>query len=642
MKVYFNSRDEYFKSPFGAVKNGTEITFRIKVSEPIRGLRCSIAMWKDSEKLPEIDMDKESEEDGNIIYVAKFKTPKDSALIWYHFILQNFDEKYYYSNNDLQSGGEGKLVEDSPKSYQLTVYKDDMTPNWFKGAIVYQIFPDRFYRGEDYEKRKADTIKRIEGKNHGKVFVDDWYKHPEYKRDEKGGVAEFDFYGGTLKGIEEKLPYLKSLGVTLIYLNPIFEARSNHRYDVGDYMKIDSMLGDEDSFKSLVKAAKKEGIGIILDGVFSHQGADSLYFNKYNNYDSVGAYNSKDSQYYPWYSFSKFPDDYESWWGVKELPEVNEMNESYLDFICRSSNSVVKHYMKEGIAGFRLDVADELPDEFIVEIRKAMDKVNKDSILIGEVWEDATNKVSYDANRKYFINASLKSVMNYPFMENAVAFMKGEKSAKDLSEFFYMQMEHYPKEYFMSNMNLLDGHDRVRIITMLSDSRNVNEISEEEKKNHEIDRDKYLLAVSRLKALSVMQYTVPGTPLLYYGDEVGMFGYNDPYNRKPYAWGKEDKELLSHYIVIGEMRKKSKAIKLGDFKPIFSGNHTIAYERNYKGEKVIVIINRGIFFNEGEHIELNVSGKEAVDLLGGAKIEINDGKLVVDITPLGYKVLQIM
>ena len=203
MRVYFNTRDEYYRHPFGAVKIGTEVTFRIRVSDHLRGLKCFVAMWKDDEKLPDIEMEKECEDNGDIIYIAKYKTPKESSIIWYHFVLQSFDEKYFYSNNDLQSGGEGKLVDNSPRSFQLTVYKEDTTPNWFKEGIVYQIFPDRFNRGEDYELRKENTLKRISGKNHGKVFIDDWNKTPTYDRDENGGVLDFEFYGGTLKGIEE-------------------------------------------------------------------------------------------------------------------------------------------------------------------------------------------------------------------------------------------------------------------------------------------------------------------------------------------------------------------------------------------------------------------------------------------------------
>ena len=642
MKVYFNSRDEFYKKPFGAVTFGTKVTFRLRISEPLKGLKCSISMWKDDERLPQLVMEKEKEdENGDVIYVAEFKAPKEGVNIWYHFILENFDEKFYYCNNDLQTGGEGKLVEDSPLSYQLTVYKDDKTPDWFKKGIVYQIFPDRFHRGSDCDKRKDDTLKRIEGKNHGKIFIDDWYKTPHYERDEKGGVAGFEFYGGTLKGIEEKLPYLKSLGVTIIYLNPIFEARSNHRYDIGDYMTIDSLLGDEDSFKSLVASAKKMDIGIVLDGVFSHQGADSIYFNKYNNYETIGAYNSKDSKYYPWYTFTRYPDEYACWWGVGELPNTNELNEDYLNFICKGSNSVIKHWMKQGIAGFRLDVADELPDEFIFEIRKAMDKVNKDNILLGEVWEDATNKVSYDVHRKYCLGGALKSVTNYPFMNTAIGFMKGYVSPYELSEFIYKEMENYPVEYLLANINLLDSHDRVRIITELSDSRNVDEISDDEKYGHEIDRDKYLLAVSRLKALTVLQYTMPGVPLIYYGDEVGVFGYTDPYNRKTYPWGREDENLLSHYKAIGEMRHKSKAVSEGVYRTLYTGKHVIAFEKTFKDEKVVVIVNRGIFNDESEYVELNVNGKEAVDLLSGETITINDDKIAVDMTPLGYKVLRI-
>ncbi|MBR1454369.1 MAG: glycoside hydrolase family 13 protein, partial [Lachnospiraceae bacterium] len=341
MKVYFNSRDEFYKKPFGAVKTGTTVTFRVRVSEKIKGIKCYMAMWKQDTKLPDVIMEKEREEEnGDTIYFAKFKTPSEETVLWYHFVFESFDEKFYYSNNDLQSGGEGVLVDNSPKSFQLTVYKSDIAPNWFKEGIAYQIFPDRFNRGSDYESRKSDTIKKIEGKNHGKKFIDDWYRVPQYERDNNGNVVNYDFYGGTFKGIEEKLPYLKSLGVSMIYLNPIFEARSNHRYDTGNYMIIDSLLGDDESFKLLVKAAKKEGIGIILDGVFSHQGADSIYFNKYNNYDVVGAFNSKDSRYYDWYSFNQWPNEYECWWGVKDLPNVKEMNEDYLNYICRDKNSV--------------------------------------------------------------------------------------------------------------------------------------------------------------------------------------------------------------------------------------------------------------------------------------------------------------
>lgn len=641
MRVYFNSRDEFYKKPFGAVKCGTDVTYKIRVTDPMKSLKVYLTLWKDSEKIADVEMDK-SFDGYDMIYETTYKMPKDPCILWYHFTLVNFEEKLFYCNNDLQVGGVGKLTEYSPMSFQQTVYKNDKTPMWFKKGIAYQIFPDRFNRGLDFEKRKKAVIDKFEGKNGGKYFVDNWNKTPEYKKDEKGNVDEYEFYGGTLKGIEEKLDYLKELGVTVLYLNPIFESRANHRYDTGDYKKVDALLGTESDFESLVKKADDVGIKIILDGVFSHQGADSKYFNKFNNYDEVGAYNSKTSKYYDWYKFTNYPDEYECWWGVKDLPNVDEMNPTYLDYICRDSDSVIKHWMSKGIAGFRLDVADELPDDFIVEIRKAMDSVDKDNILIGEVWEDATNKVSYDLNRKYFLNASLKSVMNYPFMDNAVNFMKGIINTQEFSDFFYKQMENYPPEYFYSNLNMLGSHDRVRIINRLSDAPDSTTLSDEEKKNYWIERNKYLLAVARLKCLAVLLYTIPGIPMIYYGDEVGLTGYEDPYNRKAYPWGAEDKLLLEHYKMLGKLRNSAKAITSGVYRTVCCGKHTFGFERALDNEKVIVLINRGIFYDEGEHIEIQEIGTKAVDLIDkDAIVNFANNKLVVDIDPLGYKVIKI-
>lgn len=642
MKAYYNSREEFYKSPFGAVKVGTEVTFRIKVWDAIKGLKVFILMWQDDTKLPLLEMERDVENDGEdyIVYKTKIKAPNEGSIIWYHFSLESFDEKFYYSDNDKQFGGEGVFTEYSPKSYQLTVFKNDKLASWFGSGIIYQIFPDRFFRGSDFEDRKKlflEKFKDVEAKK----LVDNWNETPYYIKNEDGSVKQFDFFGGTLKGIEEKLPYIKSLGVNIIYLNPIFEARSNHRYDTGDYMKIDILLGDENDFDSLVEKASKLDIKIILDGVFSHQGADSKYFNKYGTYDTIGAYNSKDSEYYPWYRFIDFPDNYESWWGVKDLPNTDEMNKTYLDYICKNEDSVIKHWMKKGIGGYRLDVADEIPDEFIKEIRNAMNVIDKKNVLIGEVWEDASNKISYDKRRKYFLNASLNSVINYPFMNKAIQFMKGYISSNDLYEFFYHQMENYPEQYFYTNVNLLDSHDRVRIITELADSPNVSSLSEDEKHYYTIMNDKYFLAISRLKALIVLQFLIPGVPLIYYGDEAGVYGYTDPYNRKTYPWGNENKDLIEHYKQIAKIRNKEKAILNGDFKPIIRLNHTFGFERNYKNEKIIVLINRGIFYNEGEHIDIKIPTDNAVELITGEKIIANNNNLNIDILPLGYKVIKV-
>ena len=643
MNVYHNSREIFYRNPFGAVTLGEKITLRLKINDPIKHLKCYIVLWQNTEKLEPIEMVNESASGDEVIYAATFNAPKKRTLLWYHFVLENIESRYFYGDNELQLGGEGVLTDSSPMSFQITVYEKDKVPSWYQEGIVYQIFPDRFFRGSDVEKRIEDTRISLEGKNRNKILLseNDWNKPPHYDKNENGEVNQFEFYGGTLKGIEEKLDYLKDLNVSIIYLNPIFEARSNHRYDTGDYKKIDSLLGDEESFKSLINAANKKGIKIILDGVFSHQGADSIYFNKYNNYDSVGAYNSKESKYYHWYSFSNYPDEYDCWWGVKDLPNCNELTPDYVDYICRDNDSVIKKYMKMGVAGFRLDVADELPDEFIELVRKAEEDVDKKAILIGEVWEDATNKVSYDIHRTYFLGKALNSVMNYPLLVNMINFMRGRIDSKLLYELIYRQMSNYPKEYFYSNLNLVDGHDKNRVIMELADVDFSVQLNDYEKETYVLPQDKYDLAKSRLYALSVVQYMLPGVPMLYYGDEVGVYGFSDPLNRKTYPWGNEDKEILNHYKKIGEIRSKNKAILKGDFEPFYREPHVFGFTRTYKNEKIITIINRGIFYNEGADFTIDVEGKLATDLFTDAKYEIVDNKLRINLASLNYLVLKI-
>ena len=282
-------------------------------------------------------------------------------------------------------GGEGQVYEKSPAPYQITVYEESTVSGWYKHAIVYQIFPDRFNRGSDWEQRRKSAEKHVNWQGPKRVIQESWNDKPFYTKNSKGEVTRWPFFGGTLEGISEKLLYLKSLGVSAIYLNPLFEASSNHKYDTSDYFSIDPGFGDEDSFKALIDSAKSMGISIILDGVFSHTGADSIYFNKYGNYKSLGAYQSENSPYFKWFSFESFPDKYESWWNVSDLPKVDKNNTDYQHFIY-GKDGVIRHWLKEGISGWRLDVADELPDSFIKGIKQAMNEEKPDSVLIGEVW----------------------------------------------------------------------------------------------------------------------------------------------------------------------------------------------------------------------------------------------------------------
>ena len=263
----------------------------------------------------------------------------------YYFEIIYNNEVMYYGNNEEELGGIGKCYRYNPKTYQLTVYKKREVPKWYKEGIIYQIFVDRFFNGND------NGVVNNPKKN--SFIYGNWDDNPMYIRDKDGNIVRWDFYGGNLKGVIKKLPYIKSLGASIIYMNPIFEATSCHKYDTGNYEKIDEMFGTEEDFKTLCDEAKKLDIKIILDGVFSHTGSDSKYFNRYGNYDEIGAYQSKDSRYYSWYRFYEYPNKYDSWWGFDNQPNVDELNEDYINYIVKDNNSIISKWMNLGADGWR-------------------------------------------------------------------------------------------------------------------------------------------------------------------------------------------------------------------------------------------------------------------------------------------------
>ncbi|MBO5364626.1 MAG: glycoside hydrolase family 13 protein, partial [Clostridia bacterium] len=456
MKLFHNSQDIQYRTPFGAVKTGTEITLRLCAGE-----ETPDAVWLrlfrqgQEEKIP-------MKNQGNGWYAVTVSAGDTPCLLWYDFMVEAHGRYVYYSNSQDSLGGIGTMSEaPAANSYQITVYdKNYQTPEWFRGKVMYQIFPDRFC--------KAEAGADLSQKRGNFQLHQDWYAPPADNRHPfENGPAYNDFYGGNLKGIMEKLPYLKDLGVGVIYLNPIFEAYSNHRYDTGDYKKIDPILGDEESFRELCRKAEELGIRIILGGVFSHTGADSIYFNKYGTYgEGQGAYQSWDSPYGRWYQFADYP-NYQSWWGCSNLPNVNEMENSYLNYILRDEDAVIKKWIRLGASGWRLDVADELPDEFIRILRTELKRVNPDGVIIGEVWEDASNKTAYSQQREYLLGHELDSVMNYPFRDGVLAFLTGQSGAEDLNRKMLSQMENYPKETLHSLMNMLGTHDTMRVKSML-------------------------------------------------------------------------------------------------------------------------------------------------------------------------------
>lgn len=640
--IFHNSHDLFYRNPFGAVPCGQKVTLKIEVYKPVE--KVILRLWKNCQEEQQV-MELIERIEEKRIYISEIDVPFNPGQLWYFFIIIKDGKKYYYGNNSLNYGGVGITREWEPPSFQITVYKKEATtPNWFKDAVMYQIFVDRFFNG--HEDKKILNKK----KNKYQYFYREWEDDvPLYKREpETGEILGYDIYGGNLLGIIKKLPYLKSLGINVLYLCPIFESPSNHKYDTADYKKIDPMFGDNEIFKKLCKKAKEMGIYIILDGVFSHTGSDSIYFNKEGNYPSLGAYQSPDSPYYSWYSFQRHCDEYHCWWGIDTLPNVNEMDPSYRNFIIHDEDSVIKYWMKMGAKGWRLDVADELPDEFIKEIKKAMKEIDPDSVLIGEVWEDASRKVSYCKLREYLLGEELDSVMNYPFREILLDFFRGNRDAALANLALISIYENYPSHNFYANMNLIGSHDVPRILTLLGDTPHEDTLSEEDQARYKMSSSQKALAIKRLKLITLIQMTFPGVPCIYYGDEAGMEGYKDPLNRGPYPWGKENREILDWYKNIIFIRHKYDVLKTGKWIPLYARGDVFSYirliekgrdvfNRQKKDNLAILVVNRNT--KQNFHLSLDLSkyllrGKLWDIVNENQEYKVEDGIINIFLKPL--------
>ncbi len=640
--VYHNSYLEEYRSPFGAVKCGEKVTLRLRASVGYYG-DCVLRLWaNDREQLVSMNrVEVEGAQEKYIWFEGTFNMPKKPGLVWYYFCLQNDHETYYLGNSYSMTGGEGAIYEHAPMAYQITCYNETKSPAWFKHGRMYQIFPDRFCNGND--------DMRINSPKKGSLLQATWDDAPSYQKDRDGKIMSWIFAGGNLKGIIKKLDYLQSLGITVVYLNPIFEAASNHRYDTADYLNVDPVLGTNEDFAEMVAEGKKRGINFILDGVFSHTGQDSIYFNKSGNYGEGGAYNDVNSPYHKWYKFKNFPTEYECWWDFDELPNVNELEESYLDFICRNEDSVVRTWIRRGAMGFRFDVADELPDEFIKELRKAIKEENSEAVLIGEVWEDASNKQAYGIQREYFYGEELDGVMNYPFRDALLGFGLGKISSFDAAKQIMSIMENYPKENLLASMNMLSTHDRPRSLTVLggvcSDKgEDYIELTDLQKIKFKLTKEQELKGLRKLKMLSALLYALPGIPSIYYGEEVGMQGFMDPYNRGTFPWGKERGELTDWYRSLNDARENymGKFIE-SKYYPILTDNDLLGFKSEKDGEWLYVLANR--------HEEESRNFKFEVDVELTYCMELTEGKIIepqylrgeiasfdVDIAPLSTRI----
>ncbi len=465
-------------------------------------------------------------------------------------------------------------------SYQLTVCDFSYpAPEWIFGGTVYQVFVDRFRRGADTPVKK-DAIWNADWEN----------GMPQYPAYPGAPLANNMFFGGNLNGVTEKLDYIASLGVNCIYLSPVFEAYSNHKYDTGDYFKIDEMFGGEEAFDELIAEAEKRNIRIVLDGVFNHTGDDSVYFNRYGHYPSLGAYQSKDSPYYPWYSFQKYPDEYTCWWNIKILPRIHTEVPACREFFLGESG-VIAHYAKRGIGGFRLDVADELPDVFLDGVKARLAEADPENILWGEVWEDASNKVAYGKRRRYFQGKQLDGVMNYELRTGLIRYLRlGDVSA--LRYAICEVMPNAPKRVQDAQMNLFGTHDTVRILTALA-GKDAEGRTNDELAVARMTAEERELGLKRLRIAYLILATLPGVPLIYYGDEVGMEGYADPFNRMPFPWQRMDEDLLGFYRAVGRVRTSHEVYREGVFKLLRLDQSFFIFERVSGKEICMTAVNVG-------------------------------------------------
>ena len=612
MNPYFDSRDKRCKEPFGAVAAGTAVHFALQ-DETYYGcellVRREFAGAEDVCPLPPAE--------GG--FAGSYTAPGNGELCWYGFRLTDGDgRQVWFGKNGLQDAPE-KMAR-----WQLTVYEPTPVPPWFGEGVTYQIFPDRFRRVS------LPDVSHMVGR---RWLHSAWEDEPVYLPEENGEITNRDFFGGSLPGITEKLDYLKSLHVTTLYLNPIFEAASNHRYDTADYRSIDPLLGTEEDFRTLCREAHERGMRVIVDGVFNHTGSNSRYFNAEGYYPELGAAQSRESPYFGWYSFHPWPAQYDAWWGVRTLPAVNEERPDYRDFIFGGEDSVVRRWLRCGADGWRLDVADELPGDFIEGIRAAMDAEKSGAYLLGEVWEDGSNKIAYSRRRRYLLGRETHGLMNYPFRTALLTWLGGGDAAA-FRESMETLRENYPPEAFYGAMNFLGTHDTPRILTLLGAAQTPG--TKRERAAYRLSPDERTQGTRKLRLAAMLLYTFPGSPTVFYGDEAGMEGFEDPLNRRTFPWGREDERLTAFFRTLGLLRSQRESLRRGDLRYLYAAGGGLVIERCCGGERTVTALNAG---TSPLPVTLDWDNSTAMDGVTGQRFLSVDGKVRLTLPPLDGVIL---
>ena len=650
-RVFFDSQNEAYKAPFGAVAVGEQVRFSIAAGEDVTS---AVLVIKGFTSVP---MEKQ---DG--LWIAETAIPAKGEYDYY-FVLSNGSNVAVYGDDDGYYGPGCVTDLTGVKPYDLVVFESGYeTPDWMKNAVIYQIFPDRFFNGDESNDRAQEWAR-------GEVdyeFITDWYTLPENPEQEglldeetyKSSGAWYgdgqwsnEIYGGDLKGITERIDYLKALGVNVIYLNPVFWSISNHRYDAVSYTEIDPILGTLGDFEELVAVAESNDMHVILDGVFNHVSDDSVYFDRYYKFlgksEKIGAYpywayvydymaengadqtaaeaaavaffgenyGITDYSYTEWFHVSSTPAtwadniglragkpvySYEGWWGYDSMPVIYSTNGSeyqtgnWAQEIISGENSVNAYWITKGMDGWRLDVANEVSDETWQNFRDSVKALDSDAVIIGEIWDDAT---------KYLMGDMYDSVMNYLFRNAVIGFAKGNSASQTTRELEKIR-ERYPEEAFYAMMNLVGSHDTTRLLSYLDgigDDRNQKDFNSAFPTYEGTSQ----LAKDRQYLVAFMQFTYAGAPTIYYGDEIGMVGSDDPDDRRAFEWGKGNEELVNWYAKLAAIRAAYPALRTGNVVPVSTGNASLmAYWR----DEILVVSNNATsdkaYAVQGDYIDL--------------------------------------
>ena len=566
MRILYNSKLSQFKTPFGTLRPGETCTMHIQIPCSCQTVHVEVRLLReDGKPYLNVPMAKTAETALYETWTAAFALDEPD-LYFYFFQITTKNESFRL----LKQGDDTNMEEGD--WWQVSVIAEEFAvPSALEGAVMYQIFPDRFAKAGQADLHDKLQPYWIHSNTHDV---------PVWQPNERGEVTNNDFFGGNFAGMCEKLDYLHDLGVEVLYLNPIFMAWSTHRYDTYDYARIDPMLGTEDDFRHFCNEAHERGMKVILDGVFSHVGDRSPYFQS--------AISDPNSPYRSWFQFQHYPDRYTSWWGITTLPCVNKMDPAFLDYIIDGPYSIAVRWLMAGADGWRLDVVDELPDEFVLRLRRRIRQVKPGAILIGEVWEDASNKIAYDRRRRYFVDNELDGVMNYPLQKAIFRYVRRENDGAEFGQQVMTLAENYPPHVLNACMNLLSTHDTPRAINALLDP---HDGSRDDLARRHFSPDQIIWGKELLRTAAFLQFTLPGAPCIYYGDEAGMTGYRDPFNRGFYPWGEEDVNLQAFYRALARLKRENPALKTGRVEVITASNGRVQFLRQSAGQTAMVFCN---------------------------------------------------